>query len=58
MPPVRYHSGAFPPGDLDWLKLVPLLGPASAALARYDGVLSAILVFPELLNIAEGQEAF
>ncbi len=39
---VRYHRGAFPPSKLDWLQLVPLLGPASAALARYDGVLSAI----------------
>ena len=57
MPPVRYHSGAFPPGDLDWLKLVPLLGPASAALARYDGVLSAIPNPQVLLSPLTTQEA-
>jgi Fic family protein len=41
MPPVPYHEGQFPP-ELDWGALVPLIGPASAAIARYDGVLSAI----------------
>ena len=40
--PVSYHMGKFPPQDLDWSRLIPLLGPASAALARYDGLLSAI----------------
>ena len=43
MPPVHYYDGRFPPEErLDWLALVPLLGPAVAALARYDGVLAAI----------------
>ena len=42
MPPVRYHTGGFPPGDLDWPKLIPFIGPASASLARYDGTLAAI----------------
>ena len=37
--PVRYHTGAFPPRVLDWPKLIPLLGAASAAVARYDGML-------------------
>ncbi len=32
MPPVRYHNGAFPPSNLDWSRLVPLLAPAAAAL--------------------------
>jgi len=27
---------------LDWARLIPLIGPASAGLARYDGLLSAI----------------
>lgn len=41
--PVRYHQGRFPPEDrLDWRKLVPLIGPATAAVARFDGVLGAI----------------
>ena len=43
MAPVHYHDGRFPPKEsLDWGALVPLLGPAVAALARYDGVLAAI----------------
>ncbi len=43
MAPVRYHEGRFPPdGRLDWPRLVPLIGPASAAVARYDGMLSGV----------------
>lgn len=37
--PVRYHTGAFPPKNLDWPRLIPLIGTASAAVARYDGML-------------------
>jgi Fic family protein len=40
--PVRYHLGAFPPPTLDWPRLIALLGPASAALARFDGVLTGV----------------
>ncbi len=40
--PVSYHLGKFPPADLDWRPLIPLIGKANAALARYDGLLSAI----------------
>ena len=41
--PVRYREGNFPPeARLDWPKLVPLIGPAAAAVARYDGMLSAV----------------
>ena len=39
---VKYHGGNFPPRDIDWSRLIPLIGPASAALARYDGLLEAI----------------
>ena len=40
MPAVSYHAGRFPPEtQLDWAKLIPLLGPAAAALARYDALL-------------------
>lgn len=46
--PVRYQPGSFLPAKLDWPKLIPLLGPASAA----------VLSFPRLLNIAEGRELF
>ena len=43
MAPVHYHTGRFPPDEhLDWSKLVPFIGPAAAAIARYDGMLAAI----------------
>jgi len=35
---VHYHTGKFPPKKLDWAALVPLIGPANAALARYDAL--------------------
>ena len=44
MAPVHYHAGCFPPRpsrDLDWSVLTPLIGPATAAIARYDGMLAA-----------------
>ncbi len=61
--PVHYHEGAFPPADLNWEKLVPLIGPANAAVARYDGILSAIpdpdvLLSPLTTQEEEGREAF
>ncbi len=55
--PVEYHSGKFPPNNLDWPQLIPLLGPASAALARYDGLLSAIPNAAVLLSPLTTQEA-
>lgn len=43
MPPVHYHEGRFPPEEcLDWPTLAPLLGPAAAALARYDEILNIV----------------
>ena len=43
MAAVHYHAGGFPPDErLDWPRLVPLIGPATAAVARYDGMLAAI----------------
>ena len=41
MAPVQYHAGRFPPDNLDWPALIPLIGPAAAAVARYDGTLAA-----------------
>ena len=42
MKPTQYHEGRFPPEDqLDWQRLLPLIGPATSALARYDGMLAA-----------------
>lgn len=54
---VRYHLGKFPPGSLRWEELIPLLGPASAALARYDGLLQAIPNPQVLLAPLTTQEA-
>lgn len=42
MPPVHYHTGQFPPASIDWEQLIPLIGPASAAIARYSGILEGI----------------
>ena len=43
MAAVHYHEGRFPPeARLDWPALIPLIGPAVAAVARYDGALAAI----------------
>ena len=55
--PVRYHDGKFPPDTLDWARLVPLIGPANAAVARYDGMLAAIPNAHILLSPLTTQEA-
>ena len=55
--PVSYHLGKFPPQNLDWSRLIPLLGPASTALARYDGLLQAIPNASVLLSPLTTQEA-
>ncbi|MGE0682487.1 MAG: Fic family protein [Candidatus Binatia bacterium] len=55
--PVYYHLGQFPPQELDWPQLIPLIGPASAGLARYDGLLSAIPNADILLSPLTTQEA-
>jgi Fic family protein len=54
---VYYHYGSFPPSNLVWQKLIPLIGPASAALARYDGTLAAIPNSNLLLSPLSTQEA-
>ena len=57
--PVHYHLGRFPPASeqLDWARLVPLIGPANAALARYDGLVAAIPNASVLLSPLTTQEA-
>lgn len=57
MTPVHYHLGQFPPAELDWQRLIPLLGPAAAAVARYDGTLAAIPNAAVLLAPLSTQEA-
>ena len=59
MRPVHYREGAFPPDkQIDWSELVPYIGPASAAVARYDGMLRAvqnpdILISPLMMHEAD-----
>jgi Fic family protein len=55
--PVYYHEGRFPPRELDWAALIPLIGPANAAVARYDGILSASPNAALLLSPLTTQEA-
>jgi Fic family protein len=57
MTAIDYHYGGFPPTKLDWEKLLPLIGPANAAIARYDGLLSAIPDAAVLLSPLTTQEA-
>ena len=55
--PVKYHVGAFPPKEIEWAQLIPLIGPANAAVARYDGLLNAIPNAAVLLSPLMTQEA-
>lgn len=57
MGPVSYHLGGFPPPRLDWDQLIPLIGPANASLARYDGLLEGIPNPAVLLSPLSSQEA-
>ncbi len=57
MAPDRYHEGRFPPADLDWPQIIPLIGPAAAAVARYDGMLAAVPNPDVLLSPLTTQEA-
>lgn len=57
MSAVHYHDGGFPPADLDWPRLIPYLGPAAAAVARYDGMLAAVPNPSVLLSPLTTQEA-
>ena len=55
--PVRYHTGKFPPENLDWGRLVPSVGSANAAVARYDGLLQGVPNPRVLLSPLSTQEA-
>ena len=45
------------PPDLDWQKLVPLIGKANAAIARYDGLLQSLINPSVLLSPFTTNEA-
>jgi len=57
MAPVQYHGGVFPPDNLDLVQLIPLIGPANAAVARYESLLHAIPNADILLSLLFTQEA-
>lgn len=57
MATVHYHEGRFPPVNLDWPRLIPHLGPAAAAVARYDGMLASVPNPSVLLSPLTTQEA-
>ncbi len=57
MTPVRYHAGHFPPQNLDWQRLLPLVGPAHAAVAGYEGMLKGLPNANVLLSPLASQEA-
>jgi len=54
---VLYHHGRFPPERLDWQRLLPLIGPANAAVALYRGALLSVPNPDVLLSPLTAQEA-
>ena len=54
---VRYHTGKFPPQDLDWEQLVPLIARAHRNIAKFDGLLQAVPNPEVLLNPLRTKEA-
>ena len=57
MAAVFYHSGKFPPRNIDLAYLSNITGQASISLGRYDGILSAIPNADILLSPLRTQEA-
>ena len=57
MAPVLYHTGQFPPQILDWQRLLPMIGPAHAAVAGYEGMLKGLPNANVLLSPLASQEA-
>ena len=55
--PVKYHTGKFPPKNLDLERLLPLVGDAREAVGRYDGLLYAIPNSDVMLSPLTTQEA-
>lgn len=43
-----YIPGKFPPTEIKWTNLIPLIGEANAAIARLDGMLQS-LINPDVL---------
>lgn len=54
---IDYHYGQFPPANIDYSRLVRWVSAASAALARYDGMLRSLHDSEVLLAPLRRQEA-
>lgn len=54
---ISYHIGKFPPGEVDYSKLMPDLLEATDAIARYDQMLQSIYNSEILLAPLRGQES-
>lgn len=54
---VHYHLGGFPPEEIDWARLAPYIGRASAELARFDATLAQAHAQSVLLAPLTTQEA-
>ena len=57
MTPVRYHTGHFPPENLDWQRLLPMIGPAHTAIAGYEVMMKGLPDANVLLSPLASQEA-
>jgi len=57
MAAVQYHHGKFPPEELNYETLLPLIGPAHTAIGTYSGLLNAIPNTRVLLSPLSTQEA-
>lgn len=55
--PVHYNASNFPPEGVDWGVLLPLIGKAHGAIARYDSVVSSTPSTNLLLSPLTLQEA-
>jgi len=55
--PVEYHLGKFPPTNIDWLRLIPLIAEANKQLGLYDGLIKVIPNANILLSPLLGREA-
>ena len=53
MAPVLRHAGRFPPLNLDWQRLLLMIGPAHAAVADYEGLLKGLPNADVLLAVSE-----
>ena len=57
MTATQYHLGKFPPGNLDWARLVPAIGRAHSAVAAYVVTLESIPNTNVLISPLATQEA-